>query len=760
MTLSTVQLIEDFQDRLCLPFLAVDTETTGVDLRHGCKPYMVTTCDGDGKLRDWVFRVNPFTREPIVSEDDVLAIQEYLKDKLLIFQNPKFDVLALSLIGVQVDWNFVEDVMTASHVLDSQGSHGLKDLAARFLLISRDDQKEMEEACQLARKLAKKLKWDTARKDHPHFPAFSPTTKKPLWYADTWIPAELFHLLRGVRPQTAADAKKDRRRNVTSDPRSTDEDTLWLLSTTALGLEITTPDDPYRVDGRSLSREDLPISADQIPDNFLDVSHQYGRQDAVRTMRLWKLFLKGLMKEGTDDPRNPSKLAKDWGLLPKYLERRSCLEPLFRLEAEGMTLSEKRLDQKLSDYEQQSLRLTTSLQETAGLPDLNPGSSQQLIPILYGEDSLLKQKPTKYTEKGNQPSTDKGEIVGIYNRYAPTLTSNLRERQFAENSIQYQFCRDLLCYRKFEKAGSLLDSYRKHSHKTHIPGHFRIHTSILLPGTDTTRTSSFDPNLQNVSKDDDRTLPEDLVEYIYQTLGLSVRPVFGPLTEEIWYAADWSSLQLRLFAYASEEHRLIHAFEQGWDPHDYMAHRIFGLTQDQKPTAGQRTIAKNVNFGFIFGATEKKIDATAMRPGLYEELRQMFPNAVSFMEATITQVKKHGYVYTPGGYRLGVTDHHAGVNYIIQGAEGEIAQLALRKCSEYCYSSSFHPVRPIMLIHDELIFRAYGRDPKQHRPHVRNLVGLMEDAGQEYGGYHLPVDCEYITETWNKKRDYPVTLSP
>lgn len=712
--ISSEQLIGEFERRVYgRPFLAVDTETTGFDLRHGCKPYMVTTCSEEYETHVWEWPVNPLTREPGTSPRTLEAVKEHLRGKVLVFHNPQFDVQALFSIGVPVDWSLVEDTLTASHVLDNTGSHGLKDLCIRYLMEPADDVQRLKAAVTESRRIARSLKWDICREGHPHFPGVRFGEKNPLWHQDTWLPRTLTQYYGGKRLSPKA---------VLADPH-------------------------------------------EIPEYYESIAREYGLKDAVRTMRLWKLFLRAFQTEGVVN--NPPH-----GLWPVYLARRLTLPALAAMESRGLPLSVHRTKTKLKSYKLTKERLTTSLQKIAGDTELNPNSGPQLAKVIFGPDSVLGQPAQTFTTKARfpdgrrVPATDKAEIVKIYKRYEPNPPDKPQGRRVWEEHPAFQFSKNLLCLKKFEKATGMLESYL-HRSVAGPDGFNRLHTRLVLTGTETTRTASWDPNLQNVTKDDDRVLPPSLLEHLYKHLGLSVRPVFGPVPGTIWYACDWISMQLRLFAYVSGEQRLIDAFAAGWDPHDYMAHRIFNLPEDGKPSAGQRTIAKNVNFGFIFGAQEHRIDSTAMQPGLYQELRVMFPNAIQYMEATIRQVRKHGYVYTPGGYRLYVTDEHAGVNYIIQGAEGEIVQLALRLCHRATESGiPLHrptpttpalSLRPLMVIHDELIFEAEGTDVDVHRPAVNALSGLMERAGYLYAGYNLPVSVDVIKHLWGQKEPYAKT---
>ncbi len=59
--------------------IAFDTETTGLDLYRGAKPFFVTICHEDGEQRFWEWDVNPITREPQVPRGDLFEISVTLK---------------------------------------------------------------------------------------------------------------------------------------------------------------------------------------------------------------------------------------------------------------------------------------------------------------------------------------------------------------------------------------------------------------------------------------------------------------------------------------------------------------------------------------------------------------------------------------------------------------------------------------------------------------------------------------------------------
>lgn len=170
--------------------LALDTETTGLDLWHGCRPFFVSTCDEDGRVRLWEWDVDPLTRLPIIPAEDLYEIDDLISHHILVMHNAKYDYKALEVIGCKrLDWAYVEDTLVASHVLDSNELHDLKNLSLRYLDIDDDDKKVMGGVVNECRRWAKTKGWRTASEGDPHFPADKGGDGgKSWWLADMWLP--------------------------------------------------------------------------------------------------------------------------------------------------------------------------------------------------------------------------------------------------------------------------------------------------------------------------------------------------------------------------------------------------------------------------------------------------------------------------------------------------------------------------------------------------------------------------------------------
>lgn len=118
----------------------------------------------------------------------------------------------------------------------------------------------------------------------------------------------------------------------------------------------------------------------------------------------------------------------------------------------------------------------------------------------------------------------------------------------------------------------------------------RISTSFNLTGTVTGRLSSSspkgDPGLNS------QQIPRDK----------ATRNLFGE-SGQAWIEVDFSQLELRVAAVMSQDPTMLALFEADEDIHTYIASRVTRKPQDSV-TKGDRTLAKGINFGFIYGMRE------------------------------------------------------------------------------------------------------------------------------------------------------------
>jgi DNA polymerase I-like protein with 3'-5' exonuclease and polymerase domains len=168
--------------------LAIDTETTGIDFFHGCKPFLITACDGKYNY-SWSGEVNPNNREVYWNEDEIDSFISLVRSaSRIIMHNANFDIRSLASIGIDPNlfWDKLEDTLLASHAICSGDVHGLKDLAIKYLDYWDDDEQELAATVKERVREARKQGLATAKAGHPHFPGLRKNGTE-FWKMDYWL---------------------------------------------------------------------------------------------------------------------------------------------------------------------------------------------------------------------------------------------------------------------------------------------------------------------------------------------------------------------------------------------------------------------------------------------------------------------------------------------------------------------------------------------------------------------------------------------
>jgi DNA polymerase I-like protein with 3'-5' exonuclease and polymerase domains len=171
---------------------ALDTEATGLDLRHGARPFFVSICTQDNEVHYWEATVDPLTRRPYWKEEDLYEIQEMIDEAdTLVLQNPRYDFRGLDLLGLRAgtprNWIKVRDTLMAGHLLVSNQPHDLTTMAMIYLRLNIQPlEDKLEAAVKEAVRIAKRKypKWRLAKKDLPEMPS----AKDKVWKYDSWLP--------------------------------------------------------------------------------------------------------------------------------------------------------------------------------------------------------------------------------------------------------------------------------------------------------------------------------------------------------------------------------------------------------------------------------------------------------------------------------------------------------------------------------------------------------------------------------------------
>src|SRR3954449_2657892 len=255
----------------------------------------------------------------------------------------------------------------------------------------------------------------------------------------------------------------------------------------------------------------------------------------------------------------------------------------------------------------------------------------------------------------------------------------------------------------------------------------RIHTTFLQAAATTGRLASTDPNMQNVP--------------IRTALGREIRACFDAEPGNVLLSADYSQIELRVLAHIADEPVLKEIFVRGEDVHTATASKVFA-TAPEDLDLGQRSKAKMVNYGIVYGLSDYGL---ADRLGIpREEAKEIidtylerFPAVRAFIERTIESAREKGHVTTLWGRRRQIPELKArnwqvrtlgerlAVNTVIQGTAADVMKLALVRVDAALRDSA---VRPILTVHDELLFEG----PAAEVEGVRELIRHEMCAVWEY----------------------------
>jgi DNA polymerase-1 len=247
----------------------------------------------------------------------------------------------------------------------------------------------------------------------------------------------------------------------------------------------------------------------------------------------------------------------------------------------------------------------------------------------------------------------------------------------------------------------------------------RLHTTFNQTVASTGRLSTTSPNLQAIP--------------IRTELGREIRSAFVAEPGSKLVSADYSQVELRILAHVSGEPKLREAFERGEDIHAATAAEVLGkepggLTKDE------RNVAKMVNFGIIYGISafglSENLEIPREEAQTYiDAYLARFPHVQDFIERTIEQAARDGYVTTLFGRRRPVPEIRASnrqtrslgerlaVNSVMQGTAADIIKKAMVAIHARLRDEG-RSARLVLQVHDELLLEA----PETEISAVKQLV--------------------------------------
>ncbi|MDO6598723.1 DNA polymerase I [Tenacibaculum sp. 1_MG-2023] len=430
---------------------------------------------------------------------------------------------------------------------------------------------------------------------------------------------------------------------------------------------------------------------------------EYAVEDADITLQLKEHFTKEL-SEG-----NLTKLFNEVEL--------PLVSVLTAMEIEGINLNIDFLKELSVALTDDINRLEKGIYEQAG-EEFNIASPKQLGIVLF-ENMKLVDKPKK-TKTGQYKT---GEDI----------------LSFLEKD--HQIIRDIKEYRQYKK---LQSTYVDALPNEINPKTGRIHTQYMQAVAATGRLSSNNPNLQNIPIRTER--------------GREVRKAFIPRDENyVLLAADYSQIELRIIAALSEEETMINAFKNGEDIHASTAAKVFNVPLEEV-TREQRSNAKTVNFGIIYGVSAFGLsNQTDLSRGEAKELidtyYETYPKLKAYMASLVDFAREHGYVETVLKRRRYLKDINSrnavvknaaernAVNAPIQGSAADIIKLAMINIYNRFEKENFKS-KMLLQVHDELVFDA-------HKDELDIIKPIIKEEMENAFKMAVPLDVEMdLGQNW------------
>jgi DNA polymerase-1 len=347
------------------------------------------------------------------------------------------------------------------------------------------------------------------------------------------------------------------------------------------------------------------------------------------------------------------------------------------MEYHGIYIDKERLKKFKENLKNELDFIKEEIYKLAG-KRFNINSPIELRKVLF-YDLKIPTKGLAKTPKG-EISTQESELMKIKN-----------EHPIIEKILEYREKYKILT--TFTE--SLINSINKETNK--------LHTIFDITGTATGRLASFEPNLQNIPKEGE--------------LAKKIRECFVAEDNYKFLALDYSQIELRIAGEISKDENLLGIFEKDLDIHSTTAKILF--KEENEKT---RRLAKTINFGILYGISPKGLKertglSLSEAKNLIENYFKKFPGIKKMIDDLIEKAKTYGYAETlfkrkrfiPEIYSRAYNERLKGeriaINTPIQGTAADIMKKSMVKIFDFIIKNNyFDKIRPILQIHDELIF--------------------------------------------------------
>lgn len=484
----------------------------------------------------------------------------------------------------------------------------------------------------------------------------------------------------------------------------------------------------------------------------------YAANDAFGTWKIFEQLDQDLAKEDTwslyDNKWPFIRTMRDY----YYKTEMPFTRVLFACERNGLRVNKKYLQdiapgllKDMSALRSDINRITGRMMKTSG-----PGLADYFV----DECGLRPFKMTKGGKSGIQkPSVDEKFLEWVATEHKSQPYGEVARLLVTHNKIEKQYGTYI------EKMPGRLDAQD------------RVHPRLNQDVARTGRLSSSEPNLQNVTGGE---------KDVYK-----LRNSFIAKKGHKLVVADYSQLEMRLLAAASQEPAMMEIFHKNWDIHMGNVSIVYdipyedmveakkidkavskndlpesALTDYVKRCLSLRGSIKQIGFGLNYGMKEK---AMAARIGCsveeavatIDKYMATYPAVRAFFASAAEDARRTGYAFTLMGRRRYLPDIIARDDYTrfraerqasnmpIQGTAAEVCKMAMINVYEDVELREKYGAAMCLQVHDEIVLECPEETVEIVVPRVREW---MEHPFPSDIGVPLTVEIGYGDEWGNAKK--------
>lgn len=389
------------------------------------------------------------------------------------------------------------------------------------------------------------------------------------------------------------------------------------------------------------------------------------------------------------------------------------LKVLASMEREGINLDTACL-KKLSSATDKEIEKIKKIIYSESKEEFNISSPKQLGEILF--------------DKMKISSNPKKTKTGQYSTSEEVLSYLAKDNEFVQHILE------------FRSLSKLQNTYINALPEQILKDTGKIHTEYMQTIAATGRLSSVNPNLQNIP--------------IRTKRGKEIRRAFIARNKDfVILSADYSQIELRIIAALSEEENMIEAFSKNEDIHASTAAAVFNK-KIENVTSEERTNAKTVNFGIIYGVSafglsnQTNLNRKESKE-LIETYYQRYPMLKKYISNQIAFAREKEYVETLLGRRRYLKDINSrngvvrgaaernAVNAPIQGSAADIIKIAMINIQSQLEKKEYKS-KMLLQVHDELVFDVFKSE-------LNDIISLVKEEMESAFLLKVPlvVDINY-----------------